>query len=229
MSLKKQKQIVILGGAGTGLQMADSISRNSDYLFLGFLDDDSSKQTNGYENYPVLGCLSDWKSLSPECFFITSLHGAKKQLSFFRLINSLRIPNFRWQTIIDPNTVISNTVKIGYGTYIGPGCILQAKTTIGNHCALLGNVYIGHQGRLGDYITCANSVSVGGNVSIADSAFIGANSTIREYIKIESSAIVGIGSAVVKNVPSYCVVTGVPAKIVGKAVNQAKVSEKNAK
>jgi FlaA1/EpsC-like NDP-sugar epimerase len=42
-----RKQIVILGAAGTGLLMAESISRNREITLLGFLDGDTEKQGDG--------------------------------------------------------------------------------------------------------------------------------------------------------------------------------------
>jgi sugar O-acyltransferase (sialic acid O-acetyltransferase NeuD family) len=205
------KPIVILGAAGTGLLMTESISRNSDNQVLGFLDDDANKQAHGYHDVAVLGGLSSWRDLPCECLFITSLYGPKKNPDFFELIKSLGIPERRWAMIIDPNAIISTTATLGYGTYVGPGTVLEPMVSVGNHCAMLGNVYISHHSCLGDYVVCANSVSIAGGVSVGDVSFIGANATIREYTKIASGAVVGAGSVVIKNVLAGQTVAGNPA------------------
>jgi maltose O-acetyltransferase len=54
-----------------------------------------------------------------------------------------------------------------------------------------------------------------GRVTIGDRAFIGANATILMNVKIGEDVIVSAGSVVTKDVPDNCVVSGVPAEIVG--------------
>jgi len=61
-------------------------------------------------------------------------------------------------------------------------------------------------------VLCANSVSIAGCVSIGSVSYIGANSTIREYTKIGSRAIIGMGSVVIQNVQSDQIVAGNPAR-----------------
>lgn len=208
----KVKQIVILGAAGTGLLMAESISQNSESRLMGFLDDDAEKQTRGYHDLRVLGGLSSWTDLPTEFLFLTALYGAKKNVHFFEIVKSLGIPESRWATIIDPYAVVSATSTLGYGTYIGPATVLEPKVCIGNYCAMLGNVYISHHSRLGDYVVCANSVSIAGGVSVGDASFVGANATVKEYTKIGSCAVVGIGSVVLNDVVEGQIVVGNPAR-----------------
>lgn len=215
MSLKK-RQIVILGAGGTGLLMAESISRRDDVRLMGFLDDDADKQAHGYCDLPVLGGLSSWRDLPIECLFLTSLYGAKKNVHFFKMIKSLRIPESRWATIVDPCATVSETATLGYGTYIGPGSVLEPRVCLGNYCATLGNVYIGHESNLSDYVACANSVSIAGGVSIGKVSFIGANATVREYTKIGSYTIIGMGSVVLRNIVDDQIVVGNPARAITK-------------
>jgi FlaA1/EpsC-like NDP-sugar epimerase len=73
-----KSQILILGAAGTGLLMAESLFAAGKYTLLGFLDDDAEKQANGFNNFPVLGGLNDWKDLPVHCLFLTSLYGLRE-------------------------------------------------------------------------------------------------------------------------------------------------------
>jgi acetyltransferase-like isoleucine patch superfamily enzyme len=52
-------------------------------------------------------------------------------------------------------------------------------------------------------------------IRIEDDVWIGANVTILKGVNIAEGAVVGAGAVVTKNVPSYSIVAGVPAKIVG--------------
>lgn len=212
----RKKQIVILGAAGTGLLMAESISRNREITLLGFLDDDTEKQAHGHNNLPVLGGLSSWEGLPHECLFLTSLYGPKKNHQFFELVKSLGIPKSRWATVTDPYATVSATVTLGHGTYIGPGTVLEPMVSLGNHCAILGNVYIAHNSHLADYVVCANSVSIAGWASVGEASFIGANATVRERTHIGSRVVIGMGSVVFRDVADGQIVVGNPARVMKK-------------
>lgn len=215
-SSKKSIPVVVLCAGGTGLQIAESILRSSNSRVFGFLDDDSEKCAHGYHDFPILGGLKSWKDLPGECLFISSLYSPKKNPFFFELIKSLQIPEARWTTIIDPHAVVSPMATFGYGTYIGPGTVLEPKVRLGNLCAMLGNVYIAHNGRLADYVVCANSVSIAGEVSVGQATFIGANATVREHVKIGSCAVIGMGSVVLNDVADKQLVAGNPARVMSE-------------
>jgi sugar O-acyltransferase (sialic acid O-acetyltransferase NeuD family) len=225
MGSSNKKQIVILGAAGTGLLMAESITRNGETTLLGFLDDDAEKQSHGYYNLPVLGGLSSWEGLPRECLFLTSLYGPKRNYQFFELVKSLGIPESRWATVIDLYATVSATATIGHGTYIGPGTVLEPMVHLGSRCAMLGNVYIAHDSHLADYVVCANSVSIAGWVSAGEASFIGANATVREYTNIGSRVVVGMGSVVLRDVAEGQIVVGNPARIMNK--HPAEIDSRN--
>ena len=52
------------------------------------------------------------------------------------------------------------------------------------------------------------------NIVINDNVWIGANSTILSSVVIGEGAIIAAGSVVTKNVDSYCIYGGVPAKLI---------------
>lgn len=53
-----------------------------------------------------------------------------------------------------------------------------------------------------------------GEIHVGDNVFIGTNSTILYDVNIGSNVIIGAGSLVCKDIPSNCVVGGVPAKVI---------------
>src|SRR5665648_295924 len=97
--------VVVLGAGGTGLYMTDRISAVDGCRFAGFLDDDASKQANGYEGQPVVGAVMSWRQLDARTRFVSSLYGAKKMDQFQALVQSLGIPRERWATVVDPRAV----------------------------------------------------------------------------------------------------------------------------
>jgi acetyltransferase EpsM len=212
--------IVVLGAGGTGLYIADCIHRANGFKFAGFLDDDEAKQSAGYEGLPVLGALKSWKMFDPEILFINSLYRVRKMRHFLSIVESIKIPDERWATIVDPMATVCSNVQIGKGTFVGPGCVIEPASVIGERCALLGNVYVAHHSRLEDYIVCANSVSIAGGVRIGRGTYVGANATIHQYIEIGSFATIGMGSVVLNTAAEGETVVGNPAKSINVSGTQ---------
>lgn len=58
--------------------------------------------------------------------------------------------------------------------------------------------------------------AIGGNVIIEDYVWIASRVTILPNVRIGKGAVVASGSVVTKDVPSMCIVAGVPARVIGK-------------
>ena len=54
------------------------------------------------------------------------------------------------------------------------------------------------------------------SIYVGDRVWIGAGAIILGGVKIESDSVVAAGAVVTKNVPSRCVVAGVPARVIKK-------------
>ena len=208
--------VVILGTGGTGLYMAGTARRTGTLKVVGFLDDDPAKQGRTFCGHPVLGGLGAWSDLPEHCLFLSSLYGDRKTPQYHDLVRALGIPEERWALVIDPGAVVYEEVVLGRGTFIGPGCVVGPMVRLGRWCALIGNVYLGHHTALHEYVLCANSVSLAGAVTVEDACFIGANATVRQHTRIGPGAVVGMASAVVRDVGPGETVAGNPARPLAK-------------
>ena len=102
------------------------------------------------------------------------------------------------------------------------------NTRIGIHCTLIGPVCIGTNVNLAQGITVTalnhnfadtnrriDEQGISTNpVVIGDDVWIGANAVILPGVTIGRHVVVAAGAVVTKDVPSYCVVAGVPAKVI---------------
>ena len=86
-------------------------------------------------------------------------------------------------TVVDPkNTYVEKIVEVGKDTIIYPCCILQGKTTIGEHCTIEHNSKISDS-TVGDEVTIrSNSIITGSKVE--DHASIGPFALLRSLSKI---------------------------------------------
>ena len=131
---------------------------------------------------------------------------------------------YLYRSHISKNSIIGNNVTIGQNVFIGE------NVKIGSNVKIQNNVSIFEGAELENFVFCGPGVTFT-NVFIPRSEFpvknkkkeykktlvkkyasIGANSTIICGNTINSYAFVGAGSVVTKDVKSYSLVLGVPAK-----------------
>lgn len=113
-------------------------------------------------------------------------------------------------------------ILLGDGCQIQPGLTIAAKHKV----TLERNVLIDPHVHISDHVDLDVNLSTGaplpdlgdsateGEVHIGEGAWIGANAIVRGAVRIGRGSVVKPNSVVVRDVPDYCVVAGVPAEIV---------------
>lgn len=128
--------------------------------------------------------------------------------------------------------IVRRNVRIGKGTYIGSG-IISSDVSIGRYCSIAYDVLIAQEKHPTQYLTTfqfsrdypyyreddAKRTIIGNDV------WVGANSFIRRGISIADGAIIGAGAVVLKSVPPYAIVAGVPAKVIRYRFDEATINK----
>lgn len=103
------------------------------------------------------------------------------------------------------NSSVPYKCKIGKNTkfaYGGIGVVIHERAEIGENCIIGQGITIGGKSKE------PNVPKIGNNVYIA------AGSRIIGNVTIGDDVVIGANSVVTKNVPSNCIVAGIPAKII---------------
>lgn len=123
------------------------------------------------------------------------------------------------------NVLVREKTIIGNDVSLGTGVIIEGNCTLGDHVNLQSMVYIPTNSELGNHVFIGpNAVLTndkypphgGKNLigpTICDRASIGANSTLLPGVTIGEGALIAAGSIVTKDVPSFSLAIGSPARI----------------
>jgi sugar O-acyltransferase (sialic acid O-acetyltransferase NeuD family) len=134
--------------------------------------------------------------------------------NFRRAELSKLIQNTPFGKAIHRTSIISEKSKIGVGTVVLHGAIVQAGTTVGEHVLINTAASIDHDNTIGDFAHISPHATLCGHVSVGEGTHIGAGAVVIPSISIGKWCNVGAGAVVIRNVPDYCTVVGNPAKII---------------
>ncbi len=154
---------------------------------------------------------------------IKQRRGGKTIIRNFARMDILPYNNFSigGHSIIEDFAVINNgvgDVSIGNGTIIGIGSVVIGPVAIGNNVMLAQHIVAsGLNHGYEDINTPPSKQPVTcKQIIIEDNVWIGANAVVTAGVTIGKHAVVGAGAVVTKDVPSYSIVVGNPAKVVKK-------------
>ncbi len=136
----------------------------------------------------------------------------------------------KYKARIEPGAIIRDLVEIGENCVIMMGAVLNIGAVIGEKTMIDMNVVVGGRAVVGKNCHIgAGSVLAGvveppsaEPVMIEDDVLLGANVVVLEGVKVGKGAVVAAGSVVVKDVESFTVVAGVPAKMIKKVDDKTK-------
>ncbi|HEY7556124.1 MAG TPA: acyl-ACP--UDP-N-acetylglucosamine O-acyltransferase [Candidatus Binatia bacterium] len=114
------------------------------------------------------------------------------------------------ELLIGDRNTIREYVSLNPGT-TGGGMV----TRVGDGNLLMMYCHIAHDCILGDRNVIANGATLGGHVVIQDYVIVGGLVGVHQFVKIGTSAILGAGSMVSKDVPPFCNATGDRARLRG--------------
>jgi len=118
------------------------------------------------------------------------------------------------ESVIDPNSIISERANIGLGVFASKGVLVNAFSQIGDFTILNTGCIIEHECEICTAVHIAPGAVLAGNVKIGKRSFIGANSVIKQGVEIGDDVIIGAGSVIINNVSSNTKIVGNPGRII---------------
>lgn len=207
------KKVILLGGGGHAKCVIDAMRLGGKYFPHCVLD---LKNRSGEEvlGIKITGSDADLPSYYRRgikfCFVgLGSIGNPARRITLWKhAVKS----GFKFPNIIHPTAIVSAHASIGIGVYIGPRAIVNAGAVIGDGCIINSGAIVEHDCHVGKFVHIAPGAVLSGGVTVGDRSHLGTGCAVTHGITIGADSVIGVGSVVIKNIPSWTVCVGNPAK-----------------
>lgn len=207
-STDNNKPIIIVGSGGHACVVADVLI-SMGLEVLGFIDVEVKVGHKVIGNLTVIGTDEIFDEYKTDDIEVVIGVGFLPNSNLrHKLFNDMKKKHFDIRSIIHPSAVIGREVKIGSGSQIFAGSILQPKVQVGNNTIINTAASIDHHSRIGDHSHVAPGAVICGNVKIGDMSFVGAGATVVHGVTIGDNVIIGAGVTVRKDISTGQVYRG---------------------
>lgn len=202
------KESVIIGYSGHAFVVADVLMA-SDFNCVAYCEEDP-KEFNPY-NLRYLG-FERKEDVLKLLMGMNAFLGIGDNMIRSKVFNYLAANKVNMPVLAHPSAIVSKLAKVGDGTAVMPGVVVNSLAKIGKGVICNTSSVIEHECEIGDFAHIAPGAVIAGNVRIGTHSFVGANATIRQGITVGDNVVIGAGSVVVSNVPDGVTIYGNPAK-----------------
>lgn len=213
-------KVVIIGGRGTAIVVADQICDahdryGKDIEVLGLALDDRSGG-DCINDYLILCDIKDAFAKFEkyeDVKFIYQLYRPDVMRERTELLYNLNIPLDKFCNFIHPSVMLARSAKIGNGNVLLANVVVNCNAVLGNFNTVNSGTLLGHDIVIGNNNYFAGQVCVGSGLMVGNENFFGLNTSIRNGIKVGDNNIVGMASNITKDVTNNNILYGNPAII----------------
>lgn len=210
----KKEKVILIGAGGHCKVIIDIIGSGEKYEIIGITDKDGIG-TNLY-GIPIVGT-------DDELFDIYK-SGVKNAFISLGALNNMEIRNkiyynlksigYKLPILIHQRATVSPYVKVGEGTCVMAGAVINSGTVIGRNSIINTSSVIEHDCVIGNNCHVSPKAGLAGGVSVGNNSHIGIGANVIQGVAIGDNVIVGAGAVVIDDIKSNVTVAGVPSKII---------------
>lgn len=200
--------VLLLAASGLAREV---IAAGRDTLgIVGVLDDDESLHGSLLSGVPVLGPITRAATRTERLLICVGSGSGRGRVA--ERLAALDVGTERYVTFVSPAASLPRGTGVGPGSILLAGVVVTADVVIGRHVVIMPNATLTHDNIVGDFVTIAAGVSLGGGVVLEAASYVGMNASIRQRVRVGRGATVGMGAAVLRDVPDGETWGGVPAR-----------------
>ena len=209
------KDLVVYGTGGLGRQVVQLVSDiNADHEIwrvLGYLDDAPEKAGTLIAGLPVHGSAA-WLLSFPDVHVALAIgNPVSRRRTQLRLE---ALSHKRWATVVHPSAIVGSRCRIGDGTLICAGTVIDPDVHLGDFTLVNSLCCVSHDCRIGEFATLAPGVRLAGRVQVGQGCELGIGSMAIQSLSIGEWSIIGAGAVLIDDLDPNVTAVGVPAKII---------------
>ena len=195
---------VLVIGAGGHAKVVIATLRAAGETVAGCLDDDPDALGRLVLGVPVVGAVDRVTGHRGGAVFGIGSNAVRARLAE-------AYPDVDWQRAVHPAATVHSSVRIGVGSVVFAGAVLQPDAVVGDHAIINTGATVDHDSHVGDFAHLAPGVHVSGGVRVGTGAMLGASACAIPGVTVGAWGTVGAGAAVVRDLPPRVTSVGVPA------------------
>ena len=190
--MMEKRDKVFLIGAGDHAKVVLSTLEACGVECAGIYDDNPELWGRTLWCLPIIGPVSEMPD-TPETMAVIAIGS-----NVVRRKIRERFREACWPVFVHPMGIVHSSVRLGEGTVVFAGCIIESDAVIGKQSIINSGCFIGHDSRIGDFCHMAPKSAIADSVTLGNGVFLGLGSMVRPYTTILDDVTVGMGSSVVK-------------------------------
>ena len=204
-------RLMIVAASGLAREALNVERAMGRFTRIQVVDDDATLWGTTVAGEPVVGGLDLVREYDDHLLLVCAGRGSARRRIVERL-TGLGVSSDRYLTLVHPRVTVPSDCSVGVGSILLEGVVLTARVDIGDHVVAMPNVTLTHDDVVEDFSTLCAGVSLGGGVRVGSGAYVGMNASVREGCVIGRDTTLGMGAALVRDLPDNETWVGVPAR-----------------
>ena len=192
----------MIGAGGHARSCIDVIEMSGQFKIVGLIEKEgTNRQVN--MGYSIIGTDNELEELRKKYNYalitVGQIKSAETRIKLFKLLQEM---NYILPLIISPRAYVSKHAKIGDGTIVMHGSIVNTNATVGKNCIINNNVLIEHDVKIGNHCHIATGAIMNGEITVGKASFIGSRVVTKQCISIGNNCVIGAGVVLNSDVES---------------------------
>ncbi len=209
-------EIVVIGTGSQARYVLETLCADETVKVLGLADVEDwtavGKRVNGV---PVVCHIDDLvKTFDPGEVSLIVAYGDNQKKR--QIVEELARMGYRWARAVSRQAYVSPSAAVGIGSIINPLVALLPGAKIEEHVVVHSQAVIEHDFAVVSFANVGPGVKLAGRVTVGEGAYIYTGAVIIPGRRVGRGAVVGAGAVVIRDVPDFDVVAGVPALSIRK-------------